>query len=109
MQRHSSSHRSVGYLLLSMEHSVGHHHARREFPDSLSRQYGEYALTETRKIFSSPRSPIAAHWQPLNERALVAGSFAVNIGGPLPAGGPCLPAEAPRAVSIPWQPLPSGG
>jgi L-alanine-DL-glutamate epimerase-like enolase superfamily enzyme len=34
MQRHSSSNRSVGYLLLSMRRSVGHHHARR----ALSRQ-----------------------------------------------------------------------
>src|SRR5215217_8929546 len=34
MQRHSSSDRSVGYLLLSIGRSVGHHHARR----ALSRQ-----------------------------------------------------------------------
>jgi hypothetical protein len=29
------SDRSVGYLLLSIVQSVGHHHARRDFPDSL--------------------------------------------------------------------------
>src|SRR5215207_8249310 len=31
MQRHSASDRSVGYLLLSMARSVGHHHVRRAF------------------------------------------------------------------------------
>ena len=50
MQRHSSSDRSVGYLLLSMARSVGHHHTRRDFPDSLSRQLGEYGRWDTSEV-----------------------------------------------------------
>src|SRR5215217_8431961 len=35
-QSHSSSDRSVGYLVLSIAQSVGHHHVWAQFPDSLS-------------------------------------------------------------------------
>jgi hypothetical protein len=75
-----------------------------------SRQLDEYALTETKKSFSSPRPPVAAHrWeQPANGGTLVAGRSCVNVGG-LPSGGPCLPAEDSRAVAIPLQPRPAGG
>src|SRR5829696_1793856 len=46
MQNHSSSDRSVGYLVLSMAQSVGHHHARR----ALSRQSLEEAFSEVGSI-----------------------------------------------------------
>src|SRR5215217_3070445 len=43
-QSHSSSDRSVGYLVISMAQSVGHHHVWAQFPDSLwkgnSRKFG---------------------------------------------------------------------
>src|SRR5215218_6221562 len=44
MQHHSSSDRSVGYFLLSMGRSIGHHHARR----ALSRQFLKGILGNSR-------------------------------------------------------------
>src|SRR5829696_8642126 len=49
MQHYSSSDRSVGYLLLSMGRSVGHHHARR----ALSRQSLEEVFSETRRGYEA--------------------------------------------------------
>src|SRR5918993_653909 len=51
MQRHSLSDKSVGYLLLSMARSVGHHHASRAF----SRQSRERLYGKSSNSGESPR------------------------------------------------------